>query len=359
MAGSRGPRPAPPPHSPVQRPTAAQRLQQAWQSRGLLAWALWPLSLLYRALVAIRVALYRWGVLASGHPGRPVVVVGNVIAGGAGKTPVVIELVRHLQSRGLRVGVVSRGHGRRTTDCREVRADTPPAEAGDEPALIARRLAGGADPVPVFVARRRTEAARALLAACPGTQVIVCDDGLQHLALQRDVEVCIFNDQGLGNGWLLPAGPLREPWPRRVDLVLYAGARPPRTGAAAFRLQRRLADHALRSDGSRVALSDLCSQPLHAVAAVARPADFFAMLREQGLNLVRTDALPDHYDFDSWVRNTDKRWTLVCTEKDAAKLWRGHPDALAVPLELHIDPGFFLALDARLPVQSAGSVTAA
>jgi tetraacyldisaccharide 4'-kinase len=179
--------------------------------------------------------------------------------------------------------------------------------------------------------------------------VIVCDDGLQHLALQRDVEVCIFNDQGVGNGFLLPAGPLREPWPRPVDLALYAGEVPPRGTNAAFSLRRRLADHALRKDGSRVALSSLQGQPLHAVAAVARPEDFFAMLRAQGLQLAHTEPLSDHYDFDSWKRNTDKRWPLICTEKDATKLWLSCPDALAVPLQLHIDPAFFAALDARLP----------
>ena len=369
MNRSPGP-PAPAPSSPPTPPLpSAQGLQKVWQTRGPAAWALWPVSLAYRALVAVRRGLYRAGVLASSHPGRPVIVVGNVIAGGAGKTPVVIELVRHLQARGLRAGIISRGYGRRTTDCREVRADSLAADVGDEPALIARHLAAstmapvteptttptptpstGQITAPIFVARQRTDAAAALLAAYPDTQVIVCDDGLQHLALRRDVEVCIFNDQGIGNGFLLPAGPLREPWPRAVDMVLYAGPAPPRSDAPGFHLERRLADYALRADGSRVPLQDLQGKPLHAVAAVARPADFFAMLQAQGLALAHTEALPDHYDFDSWQRLQDKRYVLICTEKDAVKLWRHHPDALAVPLQLHIDPAFFSALDARLPV---------
>ncbi|MFI8616532.1 tetraacyldisaccharide 4'-kinase [Acidovorax sp. NPDC077693] len=336
--------------SPRAQPVpAAQGLQKAWQSRGPLAWALWPVSMVYLALVSLRRWLYKAGVLASSHPGRPVIVVGNVIAGGAGKTPVVIDLARHLQSRGLRTGIISRGYGRRTTDCREVRGDSLAADVGDEPALIARHLAANAHaPVPIFVARQRTEAAHALLAAYPETQVIICDDGLQHLALRRDVEICIFNDQGIGNGFLLPAGPLREPWPRAVDMVLYAGHAPPRSDAPGFRLDRRLADYALRADGSRVPLQDLRGQPLHAVAAVARPGDFFAMLQAQGLALAHAEALPDHYDFDSWQRLQDKRYLLICTEKDAVKLWPRHPDALAVPLQLHIDPAFFQALDARL-----------
>ena len=300
---------------------------------------------MYGALVALRRWLYRRGWLRSEHPGRPVIVVGNVIAGGAGKTPVVIALVKHLQARGLRPGVISRGYGRSTQDCRAVQPDSPASEVGDEPALIARSVAGGGT-VPVLVAPRRIIAARALLTAHPDTDVIVCDDGLQHLALRRDLEICIFNDQGIGNGFLLPAGPLREPWPRPVDMVLHAGSAPPRgTTGLAFAVQRNLAPYALQSDGRQVPLARLQGQPLHAVAAVARPAEFFAMLRTQGLTLEHTEALPDHYDFDSWQRISDKRLRLVCTEKDAVKLWTRHPDALAVPLATQLDPRFFVALD--------------
>ena len=323
-------------------------LQRAWQTRGPMAWALWPLSLLYGALTAARRGLYRAGILKSEHPGRPVIVVGNVIAGGAGKTPVTMALVQHLRARGLNPGVISRGHGRRTTDCRPVLPGSPARDVGDEPALIARHCPG----TPVFVALRRLDAARALLAAHPDTGVIVCDDGLQHLALRRDVEICVFNDQGVGNGWLLPAGPLREPWPRRVDCVLHSGALPPRTPAPAFALQRTLAPHAVTQDGQQVPLASLRGTPLHAVAAIARPEDFFAMLRAQGLDLAQAEAWPDHYDYDSWQRLPDKRQRLICTEKDAVKLWPRHPDALAVPLQLHIPPAFFTLLDERLPSPS-------
>ena len=352
--------------SPDSRTGAATQRgwQKIWQTRSAAAWALLPVSLLYGALVALRRLLYRTGTLKSEHPGRPVVVVGNVIAGGAGKTPVVIALVRHLQARGLHPGVISRGYGRAQHDCREVMPDSLPTDVGDEPALIARSLASTnskANPkanstgpaVPIFVAPHRTGAASALLAAHPHTDVIVCDDGLQHLALQRDIEVCVFNDQGIGNGFLLPAGPLREPWPRAVDLVLYGGSAPPPARASsprqsAFALQRSLAPCALRSDGTRVPLVHLVGQPLHAIAAVARPGDFFAMLRAQGLTLDHTEGLPDHYDFNSWKGMPDKRNQLICTEKDAVKLWAFRPDALAVPLELAIDPRFFDALDALL-----------
>lgn len=163
------------------------------------------------------------------------------------------------------------------------------------------------------------------------------------------MEICIFNDQGVGNGWLLPAGPLREPWPRRVDFVLHAGDKPPGgTSAPSFGLQRRLAPWAVRSDGSQVPLAQLRGQALHALAAVARPGDFFAMLRSEGLTLAHTEALSDHYDFNSWKRPLDARKPVICTEKDAVKLWALHPEALAVPLAVQIDPRFFAALDTKL-----------
>lgn len=330
--------------------SALQRtLTSAWTHRGLLAWLLWPVALLFGALVALRRGLYRIGLFKVQRVPVPVIVVGNVVAGGAGKTPVVMALMRHLQARGLNAGVISRGYGRRATNCREVLADSVISDVGDEPALIKRATAA-----PVFVAVRRFDAARALLARYPETQVIVCDDGLQHLGLQRDLEICVFDDRGIGNGFLLPAGPLREPWPRAIDLVLHTGAHP---AFAGFTAQRTLAQHALRVDGSQIALDRLAqsdAKPLLAVAAIAKPEDFFSMLRAQGLNLTRTVALPDHYDFDSWLRNEHGVYTVICTEKDAVKLWPKQPDALAVPLLFTPEPAFMAKLDAMLTVVLAG-----
>ena len=331
----------------------------AWQRRGLRAWVLWPLSLLYGVLAWLRRALYRHGVLRSAHPGIPVVVVGNVIAGGAGKTPVAMAVIAHLQAHGWRPGVVSRGHGRSTHGCQLVRPDSLPSEVGDEPALIARSCG-----VAVAVAAQRVEAVRALRQHDPAIDIIVCDDGLQHWALERDVEVCVFNDEGIGNGFLLPAGPLREPWPRPVDLVVHAdtGTPPPTGGAPAFAIARQLAAVAHRADGSQVALQQLTQQgaPLLAVAGIARPEAFFAMLRAQGLPLAATLALPDHYGFESWQRPSHLPWQLVCTEKDALKLWRQHPEALAVPLYTQLPSAFFAALDACLArATSATSATSA
>ena len=270
-------------------------------------------------------------------------------------------LVKHLQSRGLKVGVVSRGYGRSTLDCREVLSSSAAQDTGDEPLLIQR-----ATNAPVFVANQRVEAAQALLAKYPETQVIVSDDGLQHYALQRDLEICVFDDRGVGNGFLLPAGPLREPWPRSPlqnsttkaypsgellwpptqTLLLHTGSHPAFSGG--FRATRALATHAVRSDGSTVPLADLRGQALAAVAAIANPAQFFAMLRDQRLTLAHTEALPDHYYFDSWLCKWDDGYSLICTEKDAVKLWRMHPQALAVPLVVTLDAAFLKMVDAAI-----------
>lgn len=316
------------------------QLQQAWLRRGALARLLWPLSQVYAVITAVRRGLYRLRIFKTEKVDVPVVVVGNVVAGGAGKTPVVIAVVQHLQARGLKVGVVSRGYGRHTDDCREVLDDSSPREVGDEPALI-RRLTG----VPVFVAVRRAEASRAMVARHPGTQVIVSDDGMQHLAMARDIEICVFDDRGIGNGWLLPAGPLRERWPRACDLTLHTGER---SAFAGYRSQRALADDVVHCDGTRSPFGKLVGPPVDAVAAIANPESFFAMLRTRGVKLASSHALPDHYDFDSWSRPPHKGYSLVCTEKDAAKLWRSTPEALAVPLIFTPEPAFFAALDAGL-----------
>jgi tetraacyldisaccharide 4'-kinase len=317
----------------------APALQRAWLRRGPLAWGLLPLSALFGALAALRRTAFGLGLLRSELVPVPVVVVGNVVAGGAGKTPVVIELVRHLQARGWHPGVISRGHGRSARGCREVRPDADASETGDEPLLIAQ--ATGA---PVFVARRRAAAARALLAAHPECRVIVSDDGLQHHALRRDVEICVFDDRGVGNGWLLPAGPLRERWPRHVDLVL----RPPGMQAiAGFAVRRRLAARARRQDGSEAALTQLGARRVTALAGIARPETFFAMLRDAGVQPARTVALPDHDTFAGWPSELASD-DLVCTEKDAVKLWRLRPDAWAVPLVVEIEGAFWDAFDRLL-----------
>lgn len=333
------------PAHPTRPSTWQQALLRSWGQRTLLGWLLWPLSLIMGGLVRLRQGLYLSGMFQRESLSVPVVVVGNVIAGGAGKTPVVMALVEHLRARGLRPGVISRGHGRHRNDCQEVGPSSLPHEVGDEPCLVQRRTG-----VPVFVARRRIEAARALLARHPDTDVLISDDGLQHLALGRDIEICVFDDRGLGNGWLLPAGPLREPWPRYVDLVLHTGAHPAFSG---LRSRRALADHAVRADGQRVALSELAArsrqgQAIWALAGIAQPQVFFDMLEAQGLVLTGTLALPDHDHLEATSLATIPDALLLCTEKDAVKLWQHRPGALAVPLVFEPEASFFQQFDRLL-----------
>lgn len=338
--------------------TWQQRLQsgllRAWTRRGWVSTLLVPISLLYGAVSGLRRILYATGRLRIERVQPMVIVVGNVVAGGAGKTPTVIALVQHLRSRGLAVGVVSRGYGRVPSHSSlEVQSDSPPQAVGDEPLLIHR-----ATQAPVFVGPTRHAAARALLERHPQTQVLVCDDGLQHYGLHRDLEVCVFDDRGVGNNRLLPAGPLREPWPRhavartgqddRHLLVLHSGQRPAFAGHGAH---RALAPYAVNRAGERMpqdAWARADTRPVLALAGIAQPESFFAMLKTQGWPVAQTLALPDHYSFDSASWTIYEGYRLICTEKDAAKLWQTVPDAWAVPLQFEPAPAFFASLDAQV-----------
>lgn len=350
----------------AQQATWQKTLVESWQSRSALTWLLYPISLGYGVVVRLRRWLYRIGWLSVQALPVPVIVVGNVIAGGAGKTPVVIELVQHLRRRGLQVGVISRGYGRRTQGVQAVTPALTAQEVGDEPALIQRRSG-----VPVYVGTNRVDAARALLAAHPETHILISDDGLQHLALARDVEVIVFDERGTGNGWLLPAGPLREPWPRGgTQALVLRTTQHPRLGG--FVLSRQLADFACHGDGSIQPLAQLATiidkatpndetvvadataqaparaKPLLALGAIARPEAFFAMLHAKGIVPARTLALPDHFDFSRFNPGKYKEYQIICTEKDAVKLWPICPDALAVPLVCDLPAAFWQALNQRL-----------
>jgi tetraacyldisaccharide 4'-kinase len=342
------------------------RWQQAAQARGLASYLLWPVSLIYRLLVALRRSLYSTGWLPSQHLPVPVIVVGNVVVGGAGKTPTVIALVRHLQASGWHPGVISRGYGRTGDAVVHLTSAADPALSGDEPALI--HQATGA---PVCVARRRTDAAQALLAQHPQTDVLLCDDGLQHHALARDLSIAVFDERGVGNGWLLPAGLLREPWPpapgslNAPDLLLVharQGFLPPHFPIPAsiprFDAIRRLATHVFNQHGDSRTLASLRSHPVDAVAGIARPSAFFGMLRDNEIQIQRELPMPDHAataDYRAVLRDAGS--PLVCTEKDAVKLHplagtldpaHASPPIWAVPLELAVEPRFYEAIDARL-----------
>ena len=316
-----------------------RQLPHIWLSRGVVAWLLRPMAWLYEIALLVRTWLYQAGLKSRHRLPVRVIVVGNVVAGGAGKTPVTMALVQHLQKKGHTVGVISRGHGRLSRDTREVLPSDRPETDGDEPLLIRQKTG-----VPVWVGSSRVAAGQALLAAHTQVNTLVCDDGLQHWALARDIEVCVMDERGVGNGWLLPAGPLREKWPRTVDLLLHTGTS---NLSGGFQAKRQLGDKAHDAQGRTIALSSLKISPVDAVAGLARPEAFFNMLRATGLELAHASALPDHDDFATWPTPPNQR-PLLCTEKDAAKLWQRQPTAWAVPLVLTPEPAFWHALDALL-----------
>jgi tetraacyldisaccharide 4'-kinase len=237
--------------------------------------------------------------------------------------------------------VVSRGYGRKAKDCQIITTSSTADEVGDEPLLIAHVCKA-----PVAVASGRVEAAKALLARYPECNVIVSDDGLQHQALGRDIEIVVFDERGVGNNWLLPAGPLREPWPRQPLCLVHLTLQ---------NVPRRLADHAIDNTGHfhlMTNLAALVGRPLHALAGIAKPEAFFDMLRGQGLTLASCTAYADHDNFAKFNPAPDKNALWLCTEKDAVKLWALYPQIawqiLAVPLLVELDSTFFAALDATI-----------
>ena len=296
--------------------TIATALTRAWLRRGPLACALWPVSLVFGALGAVRRLLFRSGLLASARLPVPVVIVGNIFIGGTGKTPFTIWLAEALRAAGFTPGIISRGHGGAGSAPRLVAGDALAAEVGDEPLLIARRSG-----CPVMVGRDRPAAARALLEQFPHVDVIISDDGLQHYALQRDVEIMLFDGRGAGNGWLLPAGPLREPVSRRRDFTVVNAPQAHAGNLRGALFYMRLAGtHAeqLIDRSKRVALPTLRAQRIAAAAGIGNPGRFFATLRGAGLEFAELP-LPDHHDFlDDPFRTLDADIILI-TEKDAVK----------------------------------------
>lgn len=326
-----------------------------WAGRGPLARLLWPLSQLYRALAALDRWRYRVGLARIERLPVPVLVVGNWITGGGGKTPTLLALLDQLQAWGLRAGVISRGYGRRSQGVVIAGPTSRATDLGDEPLLIHRR--SGA---PLAVAARRADAGRALLQADPTLQLLLCDDGLQHHALARDLTVCVFDRRGLGNGWLLPAGPLRQdrahpplPGSRGTTLVLYTEGQPstPLPGQVAVRRLGRAwpLDAWWRGDVAAARpLSALAGTAWTACAGLARPDGFFDSLRAAGLD-IRPLPQPDHADFSTlpWPPGA----AVLVTEKDAVKLAPGRPGCEQVwvaPLDLQLDAAFVAALRTAL-----------
>ena len=317
-------------------PRPSDILLDAWRKPGLLAWCLFPLTFLSRIYLWLSQASYSLGWQSSTRVPVPVLVVGNVLVGGTGKTPVVIHLAQRLHQLGWQVGVIARGHGGQLDGWAEVTDNSLASQTGDEALMLKKKLG-----LPVYIGKKRAQAALALLQKYPQTQLIISDDGLQHRALHHDMAICVFDDRGLGNGFLLPAGPLRETWPRQLDkgvmqIKVHTGHIGFEDSLAAY---RQLAGFAVNGRGERRDLLLWSGKAVAAVGAIAQPEVFFAALQSAGMTLSNTQAFPDHDPLADWQPRDAQ--DVLCTEKDAVKLWPRHPQVWAVPLQCELPEVFW------------------
>ena len=320
-----------------------------WERRGIISWLLWPLSKLVGLYVASKNTLHDLGIGVGKPFSVPIIIVGNLRVGGTGKTPIAIALAEHLRARGFYPGIISRGYGGRSHSKQsnpiEVSSKSDPAVVGDEPVLMAQRMQ---DAVPIWVCPKRRKSIRALLNANPEINVIISDDGLQHQDLTRwpareggrDIEIVVRDHRGEGNGFLLPAGPLREPADRDRDITLVTGNSQGAESATdvgdglhyiadrpAFTLEPILEfAYPLGDPSQAVSLKTLLAQkdntPITAIAAIGNPQRFFdgvqSLLPQLNLSF-RGIALPDHGQIDVALLNTLDAKCILITEKDAVK----------------------------------------
>jgi tetraacyldisaccharide 4'-kinase len=303
-----------------------ERLTKLWYRDDSGPSLLQPLAWLYDVVVRLRRGAFEHGLLSTHRVGKPVIVVGNLTVGGTGKTPMVIWLARHLSERGLKVGIVSRGYGSRPqNEPRLVSTGSSWQDVGDEPLLLARRTGCA-----TIVGRDRVAAARALVDR--SVDVVIADDGLQHLRLARDYEVVVIDGaRGFGNRRMLPAGPLREPVSRaaQADLLVVNGvvehSSLTSVGVPIARaVQMTLVPGpAVRVDGGEGArpLEAFRGRPLHAVAGIGNPVRFFRDLRARGLEVIE-HPFPDHHAFTAGELSFDDDLPVLMTEKDAVKCVR-------------------------------------
>jgi tetraacyldisaccharide 4'-kinase len=328
--------------TPSQTPAAASPLlpmaviETFWYRIRPAHLVLYPASLLFGAVVAARRALYALGLLRSERVPVPVIVVGNVSVGGTGKTPLVLWLAQLLRQHGWSPGIVTRGYGG-STAIQEVGPGADPAQAGDEPVLLAQRSG-----CPVWAGRRRAQAARALLGTHPACNVLISDDGLQHYALARDLEIAVVDgERRFGNGLLLPAGPLRESV-RRLEsvhaVVINGGPVVAKLRARQYGMQlsgARLVN--LRDPSRAVGPEAFAGTIVDAVAGIGNPSRFFAHLRALGLS-VRPQPFPDHFAFSADDLAFARDGPVVMTEKDAVKCRAfAQPNHWYLPVEAQVD----------------------
>lgn len=325
-----------------------------WYRLSALSLLLYPFGLVYGLMMRLRRLLYRLNVVSSVRLPVPVIVVGNLTVGGTGKTPLVLWLAAELQRQGRRPAILCRGYGGADAGPRAVLGDDDPGRVGDEPLLLAAR--GGC---PVWIGRDRAAAGAKMLGEHSDRDVIICDDGLQHYRLRRDLEIAVEDERGHGNGLLLPAGPLREPADRPVDATVLNGERADsemaRSGrhrsqhegaATAFRMRLEPRGFCYVHDPARaVTLAELSGKRLHAVAGIGNPPRFFDLLKRLGLDPV-CHAFPDHHAYSAADLEFPECDLVLMTEKDAVKCNRsGRSDLVALRVDAMLDPAFadFLA----------------
>jgi tetraacyldisaccharide 4'-kinase len=302
-----------------------------WYRRGAIAWLLWPVSLVFGIAVGVRRALYALRLLKSAHPGIPVIVVGNLTVGGTGKTPLVLWIAEFLRSKGWSPAIISRGYGANVTEPRAATISADAAEVGDEPIVLARRSG-----CPVWVGPDRMRVAAALRAQHPEVDVLVLDDGLQHYAMRRDLEIAVVDARGFGNGFLLPAGPLREPKRRlrSVDTVV-----------SQLKLEGNTA-HRMTDARERMQLASF--KRVHAAAGIGDPERFFLHLRNAGLQVV-PHPFPDHHRFVPGDLDFGDDTPVLLTEKDAVKLRSvARPHWWVLPVSAQPDSAFAAWLAQKL-----------
>jgi tetraacyldisaccharide 4'-kinase len=303
-----------------------------------MAWSLWPASLVFGLAVAIRRFLYWIRVLKSAHPGIPVIIVGNLTVGGSGKTPLVIWIAEFLKAKGWSPAIVSRGYGaKQEGEMHAPRAATVASEAaevGDEPILLARRSG-----CPVWIGPDRVQVAATLRTQHPDVNVLVLDDGLQHYRMRRDLEIAVVDARGFGNGFLLPAGPLREPALRlkTVDAVVSHGF----SGVKGFSMSLEGETvHRMTDARERQPLKSFAGQKVHAVAGIGHPNRFFIHLGKAGIKVL-PHPFPDHHRFSARDLEFGDEAPVMLTEKDAVKLRSAaRPNWWVLPVSAKLDPAF-------------------
>ena len=315
-------------------------IEKVWYSKNIFSLLLSPLSLIYISIIYLRYTLYQLGLISITKINVPTIVIGNIVAGGTGKTPLVIWLAKHFKDKGFLPGIVSRGYGGTyLSNIELVKPTSNPMLVGDEPVIIARNTN-----CPVVVAKKRAKGAKELVEKY-NCNIILCDDGMQHYSLARDIEIAVIDGQRrFGNNYCFPAGPLREPKSRifKADLIV-------------SKYNARTCEHkmdytyhqlvSLNELSKTIPISDLHGMTVHAIAGINNPDHFFSYLRSHKLELI-VHKFPDHYSYTEDDVKFDDNFPVVMTEKDAVKCQNYSSDKhWYIPISAELSKSFVCDLD--------------